>query len=191
MITSYLLSFNLSSINISIPNFGEHLLFKPIRSTWVVKLSQTCVQVASHILHCLLSRQATMICNLMVLTIVFMVITLGIALAISSVVMMMLLVDCLENLETWNSRWGKAALSWAALRKLEVPTWQIIVIQNTYVLQILFQSKFTKCYFISRWLIFSMLVSCRLTTAPLWRLWRPFTVLPFFRITASRGSFIV
>ena len=59
-------------------------------------------------------------------------------------------VDCLDNLETWNSRWGKAALSWAALRKLEVPTWQIIVIQNTYVLQILFQSKFTKCYSISR-----------------------------------------
>ena len=63
-------------------------MFKPIRSTWVVKLSQTCVQVASHILHCLLSRQATMICNLMV----FMKITLGIALAKSSVVMMMLLI---------------------------------------------------------------------------------------------------
>ena len=27
-----------------------------------------------------------------------------------------------------------------------------------------------------------------LTTAPLWRFWRPSTVLPFFRITASRGS---
>ena len=36
-------------------------------------------------------------------------------------------VDCLENLETWNSRWGKAALSWAALRKLEVPTWHITI----------------------------------------------------------------
>lgn len=29
-----------------------------------------------------------------------------------------------ENLEpTWNSKWGKAALSWAALLRLEVPTW--------------------------------------------------------------------
>ena len=41
--------------------------------------------------------------------------------------MMILLVDCLEYLETWNSRWGKAALSWAALRKLEVPTWHITI----------------------------------------------------------------
>ena len=36
-------------------------------------------------------------------------------------------VNCLENLETWNSRWGKAALSRAALRKLEVPTWHITI----------------------------------------------------------------
>ena len=75
------------------------------------------------------------------------------------------------NLEpTWNSKWGKAALSWAALLRLEVPTW---FYNFRWLLHVSYKGNFLHVF---------------LTTAPLWRLLRQSAVLPFFRTTASRGS---